>query len=196
MSENPQDQDPEVDFEENDIEPQGEVDETEPIDPRFRPAENMPEFNLAALPTGTIPQVIFITRFKWATTTEKKVRELLEPFGPLKSVHMKPKSAFVEFINVEDAHKAKHTLHCRPGLESDSLIVDFKQDNREVKVIYLSYFVTFKSIVNSIFMFRSDEEIGTLVGEAVSDLLLFLTQETGNVKEIGTEIGTEIRATW
>jgi hypothetical protein len=133
MSENPQDQDPEVDFEENDIEPQEEVDETDPIDPKFRPVENIPEFSLSALPAGTIPQVLFITRFKLAKTTEKNIRELVEPFGSLKSVHIKPKSVFVEFFNVEDAHKAKHSLHCRPGLGSDSLIVDFKQDNREEK---------------------------------------------------------------
>lgn len=143
MGDDPQDRDPEVDFEENDVEPppvEQEVDETAPVDPRFRPAEKIPDFDLSTLPPGTIPQVIFITRFKWATTTEKKVRELLEPFGPLKSVHMKPKSAFIEFVNMEDAHRAKHSLHCRPGLESDSLIVDFKQDHRETsKVSFIDY---------------------------------------------------------
>ncbi len=132
MAENPQDLEPEVDFEENDYEPvqNEEVDNTAPIDPRFRPVEVIPDFNPANYPPGAVPKVIFVTRFNWTTTTERSIRELMESFGPLVSVHLKQKSAFIEFVNAEDAHMAKHTLHCRAGLGSDSLIVDFKQSNK------------------------------------------------------------------
>lgn len=82
------------------------------------------------LPEGIIAHVLFVSRFHFASTTAKHVRELMEPFGKLKDVVMKSTLAFVDFEKDEDAIKAKYSLHRRPGLGSDSLIVDFKKLNR------------------------------------------------------------------
>lgn len=118
-----------VDFEENGVD-EVPASETQDETPNGYQAEVViPEFDPNNITPGIIPQVLFVTRFKWSTTNEASVREIMEPFGPLKSVHMKPKACFVEFDDAAHAHVAKHTLHCRAGLGTDSLIVDFKQNN-------------------------------------------------------------------
>lgn len=72
--------------------------------------------------------VLFVSRYRYSNTTENHIREAFEQFGPIKDIFVKTNFSFVEFVNPEDAHKAKHSMHHHPGLGSDSLIVDFKKD--------------------------------------------------------------------
>jgi hypothetical protein len=80
------------------------------------------------LPEGRVVTILYVSRFHYASTTEPMVREFFEKFGPLKTIAMKPTAAFVEFEKSEDSIKAKYNSHRRPGLGSDSLIVDFRLD--------------------------------------------------------------------
>lgn len=74
--------------------------------------------------------VLFVSRYRYAGTTENHIREAFEQFGPVKDVALKTNFSFVEFVNLEDAQKAKHNMHRHPGLGSESLIVDFKKDGQ------------------------------------------------------------------
>lgn len=79
---------------------------------------------------GAPTNVLFISRFT-RTTSEKDIEDLLKPFGPIENVVIRDKIAFVGFVNVKDAELAKQTCHYKPGLGSDSLIVDFKKDRED-----------------------------------------------------------------
>jgi hypothetical protein len=82
-----------------------------------------------------VPNVLFISRFRLGSTNEKDVKDLFERFGSLLSINLRHKVVYVEYENDEDAKKAKFETHNNPGLGSDSLIVDFKKENK-VKVTY------------------------------------------------------------
>jgi len=76
---------------------------------------------------GIIPNVLFISRFGRGTT-KHDVEELMRKYGPTSDITVRDNIAFVDFVNDADAEKAKNELHYHPGLNSDSLIVDFKKD--------------------------------------------------------------------
>lgn len=76
-----------------------------------------------------IPQMLFVSRFRHGSTTKEQVQDYFAPYGPIKKIIVHEKIAFVEYVNPEDAAKAKHATHYAAGLGSDSLIVDFKKAN-------------------------------------------------------------------
>jgi hypothetical protein len=84
---------------------------------------------------ATIPNVLFITRFNPNHVSQGDIEQHFHSYGNLKNIVINDKVAFVEFETEEQAHAAKHGTHYQPGLGSDSLIVDFKKDNKE-KVSY------------------------------------------------------------
>jgi hypothetical protein len=98
-------------------------------DDTTKPKTLMPDAN------GDIinPNVLFISRFRFGTTTEADIKKHFDKYGPIKSVVLRHKVAYVEYENEEDAKRAKHDAHHQPGLGSDSVIVDFKKENK-VKV--------------------------------------------------------------
>lgn len=79
---------------------------------------------------GIVPNVLFISRFRRETTV-RDIEELMKPYGATADITIRDNIAFVDFLNAEDAAKAKHACHYHPGLGSDSLIVDFKKDPRD-----------------------------------------------------------------
>jgi hypothetical protein len=79
---------------------------------------------------GIVPNVLFISRFR-RDTTVRDIEELMKPYGATADITIRDTIAFVDFLNAEDAAKAKHACHYSPGLGSDSLIVDFKKDPRD-----------------------------------------------------------------
>jgi hypothetical protein len=80
---------------------------------------------------ATIPNVLFITRFNPNHVSQGDIEQHFHSYGNLKNIVINDKVAFVEFETEEQAHAAKHGTHYQPGLGSDSLIVDFKKDNKE-----------------------------------------------------------------
>jgi RNA recognition motif-containing protein len=82
-----------------------------------------------------VPNVLFVSRFRFGSTTEPEIKRHFEKYGSIKSVSLRHKVAYVEYENDDDAKQAKQDAHYKPGLGSDSLIVDFKKENK-VKVSF------------------------------------------------------------
>jgi len=81
---------------------------------------------------GIIPNVLFISRFARGTT-KQDVEDIMSRFGPTSDITVRDTIAFVDFVNEEDAKRAKNELHYHPGLGSDSLIVDYKKDRPQTR---------------------------------------------------------------
>lgn len=114
------------------------------------PAEELGEVandNNETNTTGFISNILFISRFRYSSTSESDIRKLLETFGKVTNIIRKEKLAFVEFESAEDAAKAKQALHYHPGLGSDSLIVDFKKDSGDNDVSNLNLNIKYHYLI-------------------------------------------------
>ena len=75
-----------------------------------------------------IQNVLFVSRYGHTKPIyERDIEEIFRPYGSFQRVTMKGPIAFVDFVNAEDAARAKKELHQTPALNSDSIIVDFKK---------------------------------------------------------------------
>ena len=77
---------------------------------------------------GVLLNVLFVSKFRFGTTMEE-LKELMNVYGKTQLITFKETLAFVDFERVEDAAKAKESLHGSAALGSKALIVDFKKNN-------------------------------------------------------------------
>jgi RNA recognition motif-containing protein len=75
---------------------------------------------------------LFVSRFRPPADNEAAVREVFEKFGTVTNVVILGKTAYVQFENAEQATVAKNSMHRHEGLNSNSLIVDFKKGSLKV----------------------------------------------------------------
>ncbi len=71
---------------------------------------------------------LFISRYQISgPTVQDQFREVCEKFGAIKSIKVMPYSTFVEYVDIEDAIRAREGLHFSRNFGSDSIICDFRK---------------------------------------------------------------------
>ncbi len=71
---------------------------------------------------------LFISRYQISGPgVEEEFRQVCEKFGAIKSIKVMPHSTFVEYVDIEDAIRAKDGLHFSRNFGTDSIICDFRK---------------------------------------------------------------------